>query len=192
MTESGATERLRVADVIQKYGRCLELVPMDPHFHDVSVGLYVKDGTCTVWTFSRKPGVRQRIRKIRDQIVALGGLVPVEGTQDQARWSCGYFHVRPAKLLIAEAVSKSPGYAPAQGEMSLRDTRTDLIFSVAGREEDGRWVYQISGEGEAPNIPMRLRAMVTGFARYGEMEKVSDTEMTFPCGRRHDMLRRMT
>ena len=33
--------------------------------------------------------------------------------------------------------------------------------------------------------------VVAGFVRYGEMEKVSDTEVSFPCGRRHDELIRL-
>ena len=75
MTNIKATERVRVVDILQRYGKCLELVSLDPNFHDISVGLYEKDGVMTVWTFSRTPGVEERIRQIRDQLVALGGLV---------------------------------------------------------------------------------------------------------------------
>ena len=42
--------RLRPREVIEKYGQCLELVPLDRYFHDISVGLYVQDGVCTIWT----------------------------------------------------------------------------------------------------------------------------------------------
>ena len=191
MTETRTTERLRPADVIERYGRCLELVPLDPHFHDISVGLYVKDGTCTVWTFSRKPGVEVRIQKIRDQMVILGGVTSVEGTHDQVRFDCNHLHVRPLKFMLARAVGRAPDYVPPQGEMSIKDTKTKLTLRLDGREQDGRWVYQVSGEGEAPNVPMRLRMVVAGFVRYGEMEKVSDTEVTFPCGQRHDSLARL-
>ena len=69
-----AEDRLRPAEVIERYGQCLELVPLDRRFHDISVGLYVKDGICTIWTFSRKEGVEERIREIRDQMIALGGM----------------------------------------------------------------------------------------------------------------------
>ena len=191
MTETRIPERTRVADVIERYGKCLELVPMDPHFQDISVGLYVKDGTCTVWTFSQKLGGRDRIREIRDQLVALGGLDPVADTHDQVRFPCGYLHVRPIKFLLAQAVGKSPDYSPPQGEMSIKDTKTKLRLRINGREEEGRWVYQVSSEGEAPNVPLRLRMVVAGFMRYGEMEKVSDTDVAFPCGSRHDGLMRL-
>jgi hypothetical protein len=191
MTETSVTERLRVADVIDRYGRCLEIVPMDPNFHNISVGLYVKDGICTVWTFSRKPGVQERVEQIRDQLVTLGGVKPVDGTHNQARFPCGYLHERPVKFLLNQAVGKAPDYAPPYGQMSLKDLRSALTLHVTGAEQDGRWVYQISGQGEVPNPAMRLRMVVAGFLRYGEMEKVSDTEVAFPCGQRHDELIRL-
>ena len=191
MGETRTTQRPRATDVIDMYGKCLELVPMDSHFQSITVGLYVKDGICTVWTFSQTPGAQERIRNIRDQMVALGGVAPVEGTHNQTRFACGYLHVRPIKFLLAQAVGKAPDYAPPEGEMSIKDTKTKLMLSVAGKESDGRWVYQVSGEGEHPNVPQRLRMVVAGFVRYGEMEKVSDTEMTFPCGQRHDELTRL-
>ena len=191
MTEVRTKERLRVADVIERYGRCLELVPMDPHFHNVSVGLYMKDGICTVWTYSRKPGVEARMQRVRDQLVSLGGMVEVQGTHNQVQFSCGQLHGRPVRFLMAQAVGKDPDYALPKGALSIKDTKTNLMLSVAAREADSRWVYTVSGEGEAPNIPMRLRLVVAGFVRYGEMDKVSDTEVTFPCGERHEPLLRL-
>ncbi len=53
-----AKDRLRPAEVIERYGQCLELVPLDRRFHDISVGLYVKDDICTIWTFSQREGSR--------------------------------------------------------------------------------------------------------------------------------------
>ena len=190
MTQSGTTERIHAADVIERYGSCLELVPADPHFHDISVGLYVKDGVCTVWTFSQRPGVEERIKVIRDQLVALGEMDPVGDGNNQVRFPCGYLHIRPVKFLLSRAVGKAPDYAPP-AEMSIKDTRTKLTLHAAGREADGRWVYEVSAEGQASNIPTRLRMVVAGFVRYGEMEKVSDTEVAFPCGQRHDDLLRL-
>ena len=191
MTETRTKERLRVADVLERYGECLELVPMDQSFHDISVGLYEKDGTCTVWTFSQKPGVEERVRKIRDQIVALGGLVAIDGTHNQVRSPCGTLHERPVKFLMAQAVGKARDYATPKGDMSIQDSKTNLILSVSGSEEDGRWVYEVSGEGEAPNPALRLRLVGAGFVRYGEMEKVDDTRVAFSCGQRHDPLIRL-
>ncbi|MCH9037156.1 MAG: hypothetical protein IH860_07570, partial [Chloroflexi bacterium] len=84
------------------------MVPLDPHFHDISVGLYLKDGICTIWTYSCIPGVENRIANIRDQFVSIGDLEPVAGTDNQLRFSCGHIHLRALKFLLAQAVGKSP------------------------------------------------------------------------------------
>ena len=52
-------------------------------------------------------------------------------------------------------------------------------------------MYSVSAEGDAPNPAVRLRMVVAGFLRYGEMEKVGDVEVAFPCGERHDALMRL-
>ena len=181
----------RVADVLEQYGKCLELVPIDPNFGAISVGLYVKDGVFTIWTFSNKPGVEARIEKIRDQFVVLGGMKPLEGTHNQAVPACGQLHLRPVKFLLNQAVGKAPDFAPPQGDMSIKDSKSPLLLKVAGEAQDGRWLYRVSGEGEAPNPTVRLRMVVAGFIRYGEMDKVSDTQVMFPCGARHDELMRL-
>lgn len=192
MTETIITpQRLRPGEVLDKYGHCLELVPMDPNFEDISVGLYVKGGICTVWTFSGKHGVEKRIEQIRGQLVALGGLEAVEGTVSQVRFGCGELHERPMKFLMSQAVGKAPDYAPPQGEMAIKDSRSPLTIKVTGASQGDKWVYGVSGEGEAPNPAMRLRMVVAGFLRYGEMAKVSDFEVAFACGKRHDALMRL-
>ncbi len=49
-----SASRPSVAQVIDEYGKCLELVPMDPHFHGISVGLYLKDGANTRRGFPKR------------------------------------------------------------------------------------------------------------------------------------------
>ena len=191
MIATGAARRLGAVDVIDRFGRCLELVPMDPNFENISVGLYVKDGVCTVWTFSRKPGVEARIERIRDQLVALGGMEAVAGSGNQARFGCGFLHERAIKFLMSQAVGKAPDFAPPQGDMSIKDSRSPLTIRVEGAQRSDRWIYTVSGEGDAPNPAVRMRMVVAGFLRYGEMEKVGDAEVAFPCGQRHDALMRL-
>ena len=38
MTDTKKADPIRITDVIERHGRCVELVPMDPHFRDISVG----------------------------------------------------------------------------------------------------------------------------------------------------------
>lgn len=189
MTQSHRT--VRIAEILEQYGCCLELVAMDPHFHEITVGLYLKENIFTVWTFSQKPGVENRIQKIRDRLVRVGDLTPVEGTHNQAVFSCGSLHTRPMKFLLTYAVEKDPDSLLPEGAISIKDTKSKLILGARSREIEGRWIYQVTAEGKAPNIPMRLGAIVRGFVRYAEMEKASNTEVAFPCGARHDGLVRL-
>ena len=191
MGESKTDSRPVVSQVVEQYGRCLEMVPVDPHFHEITVGLYVKDERITVWTFSQKPKVDDRIRQIRDQLVVLGEFRPVEGTHNQLQPSCDMLHVRPIKFLLSLAVEKDPDFRLPTGPISIKDSKTDLFLTVEPREQEDGWVYEISSQGEAPNVPLRLKAIVMGFVRYGEMKAMGERTVGFACGSRHDGLARV-
>ena len=182
---------LRPAEVIRKFGKCLELVSLDRHFHNISVGLYVKHGIFTVWTFSGKCGADKRIQKIRDQLVSLGGMEPIAGTLNQARFTCDVLHDRPVRFLLSQAVGKSPDFAPSEGTLEIKDSKSELMIGAEGFKRDGSWLYRIGVTGEAKNSAMRLRMILAGFTRYGEMEKIGDNEVAFQCRTQHDELMRL-
>ena len=184
----------RPAEVIEKYGKCLELVPLDKHFHDISVGLYVKGPICTVWTYSNKPGVSDRIREIRDQMAVLGGMTPVEETANQVQFPCGQLHTRALRFLLSQAVGKAPDYSPPQGRLSINDTKSSFTINVESPPEadcESDCEYRVSLEGEGGNAAMRHRMVMAGFARYGEMVQIGDSGLSFPCGMKHDALMRV-
>jgi hypothetical protein len=191
MSQSTTNRQGSVAETLRGLGQCLELVSMDPHFRNVSVGLYVKDGLCTIHSFSRAEGLAGRLKEIRDQMVKLGGVAPVEGSDNQFVFPCGQIHERPVRFLLAQSVGKSPEYAHPTGVMSIKDSRSELMLYANGHEGDGAYIYRVSAEGEHKNPALRLRMVVAGFLRYGEMTKVADTEVAFDCGQRHDPLMRL-
>ena len=186
-------ERLRPAEVLERYGQCLELVPLDRRFHDISVGLYVKDDVCTIWTFSQREGVEGRIREIRDQMIALGGMEPVGNSGNQVRFPCGQLHQRTLRFVMSQAVGKAADYAPPQGELSVQDSKSALTIRavLSDGDHDGRAVYDVSLDGEARNASMRLRMVLAGFTRYGEMEQVGESGVAFSCGMAHDAMMRV-
>lgn len=191
MATSNIRKNGQVEKILNCYGRCVELVPLDPNFHEISVSLLVKNGTATVWTFSRKPGVDDRIRQIRDQLVNLGELSPVTGTNNQARFSCGEWHTKPVKFLMMQAVEKKVSYRFPEGEISVKDLKSPLIFYVKATSYNRQHIYSVHARGESPNKTMRIAAVTAGFVRYGEMEKVHDGHVGFGCGQRHDGLMRL-
>ena len=92
---------------------------------------------------------------------------------------------------MTQSVEKPPEYTLPEGIISVKDTKTKLTLTMTGKEIDDRWVYSLHANGEAPNIPLRLRAIVAGFVRYGEMKKLNDTQVTFQCGYEHIKLARL-
>ena len=163
MTEAKTSQTIHPADVLEKYGHCVELVPLDSRFENISVALHERDGIYTVWSFSHKPGVDGRLRQIRDQLVALGGMVPVEGTGNQAKFPYELRHGRPIKFLMARAVGRAPDYTHPEGDLTIKDTKSALMLTVSGRDEDGMRIYTVTGEGDVRRPEIRIRLIVAGF-----------------------------
>ena len=93
---------MNVSDVTKKFGKCLELVSMDPNFHNISVGLFLKNDILTIWSYSKKDGVAKRLNVIRDKMVEFGGLDTVD---DDFKLSIpkGSLIPRPLKFLFVKS-----------------------------------------------------------------------------------------
>ena len=156
MAQGTVMRRGRVAEKLAEIGTCLELVPMDTHFGNVSVGLYYKDGYCTVWSFSQAEGIEDRLREIRDQMVRLGGAQAVEGTDNRFIFPCGILHMRPVKFLLSQAVTKAADFAHPEGPMSIRDSKSALTLGCVGGGTRRRRVRVPGvgrGRGSEPGAP---------------------------------------
>lgn len=186
-----ATDREPVAETLDRLGACLELIPIDPYGDDISVGFFEKDGVITVWSFSLRPGTPERLAQIRDRAVALADLASIDGQPTQFRFPGGRIYRRPLKFLARQAVEKSPDTPVPTGRVQVKDLKSDMILFAAPTEVEGRWIYTVDGEGEAKRPELRIRATVKGMERYGEMVRVDETEVAFPCGSRYDGLVRL-
>ena len=78
-----------------------------------------------------------------------------------------------------------------EGRITIKDIKSPVTLVVTPSEEDGRWVYTVSTEGESPRAEARVKAVVGGFMRYGDMERIEPTKGGFSCGARHDELVRL-
>ena len=185
------TTREPVVQTLARLGDCLELIPIDPYGDDISVGFFEKDGVITVWSFSLRPGTQERLARIRDRAVALADLEAVPNRPTQFRFPGGRIYRRPLKFLARQAVEKSPHTPVPTGRIQVKDLKSDMTLFATPLESDGRWVYRVDGEGEAKRPALRIRATVSGMERYGEMERVGETDVAFPCGSRYDGLVRV-
>jgi hypothetical protein len=180
-----ATDKPKVRETIKRLGQCIELISMDPHFHDITVGLFLKDRLLTIWSYSPVPGTDERIRTIRDRLVALGDLATVDGTTNQASVPSGDILLQPLKFAFREAVEKEPDELPS-GPMEVPDNKSNLTFSVTGEDKSGVYVYTVTTNGDSPRADARVKAAVGGFMRYGECERVTPESFRFPDGQQHD------
>jgi len=180
-----------IKDTIRKYGNCESLISIDPNFKEISISLFVKDNIATVWSFSKKKGVDQRIEQIRNQLIHLGGMIPVPNTHNQAQFPNGEMYKRPLKFLIRRAVEKPPDFRHATGPISIKDLRSPLTIEIVPQETSGQCVYEVITIGEHKTAEIRKRAIVQGLIRYGDMERVEPTKAIFPNGYRRDELVRI-
>lgn len=180
-----------VREVIARYGHCIELISMDRHFNDISVGLFLKGRRFTVWSYSDFPGIDKRLEQIRDRLVAWGEMTPVAGIHNQADYKIGQLLERPLRFLFKEVVEKDPNEPLPSGRIEARDTKTLLTFVVTGRESDQGYVYDVTAEGDVPRAEMRVRAAVGGYMRYGSCKRLTPESFIFPDGERHDGFARL-
>ena len=62
---------------------------------------------------------------------------------------------------------------------------------MTGSQSDDKYVYTVTAEGEAPRPQSRIRAVVGGYMRYGECERVAPDSFVFPDNVRHDEMARV-
>ena len=91
-------------------GRRIELVPMDSHFHDITIGLYCQERdeepAFLVHTYSRLEGAKRRIAFVRKAMKILGGM---ELTSDGLlRFPCWAEHELACKRIFLEACKLDP------------------------------------------------------------------------------------
>ncbi len=187
-----------VRHVIDKYGHCLELVSMDPHFHSVSVGLFFKEhryaGTIfTVWSYAKIEGIEDRLRVIRDKLVDSGEMMPVTATfpgmelnSNQVVYRHGSIIEKPLRFIFVKAVETHPDTPAPVGDITVTDSKSNLIFKVSGGWEEYSYIYKVTASGEAANPESRIRAVVGGYMKYGECKRLSSNSFKFPDDQPHD------
>ncbi len=174
-------------------GRRIELVSMDPRFHNISIGLYRQDHggqpSFLVHTYSQVDGATERIAAVVQAMAALGD---VEADGLQARFPCGHSHDLACRRLFLEACKADPTSQIDPKPLTIFDKKSDGDVTASSLS-DG--VYRMTGAGE--NDKRRL-AIGAGLVKLGQMAWVDDAQgaepakdaghFAFPCRQSHDKL----
>ena len=139
---------MNVKQKISELGNCIELVSMDPHFHNISVGLFRKGDLLTIFSFSNKELIEKRIKVIRDRCCLLGDLSPVENTNNQMLLDADINLDTPIKFMFTEAVEKDKKISP-NTPIQSPDTKTNLKFRIVSDTSNNITNYTVSAEGQS-------------------------------------------
>lgn len=170
-------------------GRRIELVPMDSHFHDITIGLYCQERdegpAFLVHTYSRLEGAKRRIAFVRKAMKTLGGM---ELTSDALlRFPCWAEHELACKRIFLEAckfISDTPIKPRPLNTLDKKSGLTITVLSI------GNGVYQITADGEGSHKEKRISAIGGGLIKLGQMDDGGQTldRVAFSCGHIHDAM----
>ena len=96
-----------IMPAIADIGTRVELVPMDGHFHDITVALYRQSTAAgpafLVHSYSTLDGSGRRLEDVRSSMAALGGLQPSMEAPSLLAFPCGEEHGLAVRRLFLEA-----------------------------------------------------------------------------------------
>ena len=174
-------------------GERMELVSMDPHFHDISISLYRNAGEgdasgFLAHSYSGKGGAAERLGFVMRVMAALGGMGPAPGQPDRIAFACGATHKAAVKRLFLEACKRAPGSAVEAQPMRIYDKKNDLTIDAVGLG-GGHYRLVASGGDANEKAAQRVDGVTRGLTKLAELEAGAEAgEARFPCGHAHDAL----
>ena len=159
---------------------------MDPHFHDISIGLYRQQGESgpeyLVHTYSRKAGARERIEFVVTAMATLGGM---QQGGPRLRFTCGDPHQLTARRIFMEACKLKPEAEVEARPLLILDKKSNLQITVLSV---GSGVYEIRAEAGGDEGGSRVSAIAGGLAKLAEMVRGGSIpeQVAFACNHAHD------
>lgn len=169
-------------------GRRIELLSMDPHFHDISIAVYRTDGgdgaTYLLHSYSKREGAGDRLAFLAGMMRATGGMVAAAGNPLALRFACGHAHETALKRLFVESCKVETGSAAGPRELQVFDKKNDLTIRA---DALGGGRYRCSGDRDGAREQRRVAAIAAGLGKLAELD-VDGDEARFPCGADHHEL----
>ena len=167
-------------------GRRIELVSMDPQFHDITIGLYCQQTdegpTFLVHTYSQLEKAAERIASVVQTMQILGGMVLT--TDGLLRFPCWANHELACRRIFLEACKLDANSEIETRPLTILDKKSGLNITVSGLGDGVYHVTADDGKGSA----RRISAIAGGLIKLGEMEDLRTDQVAFPCGHSHDAM----
>ena len=182
----------RIVDI----GRRIELIPIDPHFHDITIGLYQQQITdpnlgkafpaFLVHTYSQISGATERIEEVIQSMQILGGMLKT--SEGLLYFPCKDAHEAACRRVFLEACKLASNTQTEARPLNILDRKSQLTITV---DSIGSGIYRVTANGEGRSAARRISAIAGGLMKLGEMEDIeTDNKDTigFACGHSHDAL----
>ena len=183
---------MRMPPSITDIGSRVELVPLDPHFHDISIALYEQRSPGTgpgyvVHSYSSREGAAERLDYAARAMRVLGGMTSSETDPRVLRFTCGSGHLLGCKRIFLEACKIPPGSPLEPRPLTTLDRKTGMTIAVT---DEGGGTYRVTAEGGEGDGARRIAIAAGGLARLGQMHLVKENadRVGFDCGHSHDAL----
>ncbi len=175
---------------IVNIGRRIELVPIDPHFHDITIALYRQQHDARtvfrVHTYSSVTDADTRIQGVRQAMQTLGGML--ETPEGLLYFPCGDGHEAACRRVFLEACKLEPNAPIEVRPLNTVDKKSKLNITV---DSVGDGIYRVTADGEGRSAERRVSAIAGGLIKLGEMEAVQENStdtVAFSCNSSHDAL----
>ena len=174
-------------------GERLELVSMDPHFHDISISLYRSTGEgdasgFLAHSYSAKEGAAERLGFVMRAMAVLGGMGPAPRQPERLAFACGAAHRAAVKRLFLEACKRETGADIEVQPMRVHDKKNDLTIAATAIGGGSYRLAAVDGEGN-DKAAQRVDGVTRGLIKLAELEPGAEPgEVRFPCGFSHDEL----
>ena len=172
---------------LRDIGRRIELVSMDSHFYDISLGLYERetDGMFLVHTYSNREGATERVRFVVAAMAVLGGMTVSNEGGAAVGFPCGHAHRLAARRIFLEAAKLPTGSVLEAKPLAIFDKKTQQTIRVMSHSEGE---YLVRSDGDEGEHDRRAAVAALGLVRLGEMDPITETSdrIRFGCGVSHD------
>ena len=170
-------------------GQRVELLPTDPHCHDISLGLYREDvngvAQFLVHTYSSVDGFRERVAYVTKALEVMLGLQAVPDAPGRLQFPCGLPHLRAVKRGFLDLCKLETGTPLEPKPLTAFDKKAAGNLTATGL---GSGSYRMTFEEGLDAGPRRSKALAKGYAKLCELELCEDDRVTFPCKIDHDAM----
>ncbi|MFH1566923.1 MAG: hypothetical protein ABIL09_02920 [Gemmatimonadota bacterium] len=178
---------------IPDLGARIELVSMDRHAGDTTLGLYRRPGPdgprFLVHTYSTRPEAAGRLQFLRAAMVGLGGMEACADAPHLLRFACGAGHELACRRLFLEAARLESGAAPEPRSLRVEDRKLGVRLAAVPLGH-GRYRVRPDDAAAGPDAARRAQAVAAGLAKLAALDPVAGDggAVAFPCGVDHHAL----